>query len=78
MSVDYGPMVEEKRKSKASEPDTGLFIPKGNPYSVTKNSEVLLIQNRKPIESLDLEGIKDFLGSSDKSKGLNSGFNFLP
>lgn len=41
---DYKPFrIEDEKKRVLEERDSGTFIPKGNPYHVSKNSEVILI-----------------------------------
>ena len=49
-SLDYEPLVGELKKLNEKSPDNGLLVPHGNPYQVSMNSEVLLIQNKHQIE----------------------------
>ena len=48
---NYKPFkIEEEKKRVLEERDSGTFVPKGNPYHVSKNSEVILIKDRKDAE----------------------------
>lgn len=46
---DYPPLLEENRiqeRKRVNEPN-GMLVPAGNPYHVSMNSEVMLVQNKK-------------------------------
>tara|TARA_B110000285_G_scaffold214449_1_gene259785 strand:+ start:298 stop:480 length:183 start_codon:yes stop_codon:yes gene_type:complete len=49
-SKDYPPFKkDDEKKRKREARDNGTFVPKGNPYHVSKNSEVILIKERKSV-----------------------------
>ena len=52
MSVDYKPFKKENHTLKNDQ--NGHLVPDGNPFKIGNNSEMLLLENRKPIDtSLD-------------------------
>ena len=45
-SISYAPFINESKRLEEMKPINGTFIPDGNPYHVTNNSEVLFMSNR--------------------------------
>jgi hypothetical protein len=54
-SKDYAPFKQEDELlNKLEEKTSGAFVPKGNPYRVSKISEVILVKERREAELMKL------------------------
>lgn len=56
--LDYPPfVVDDKIKEKKKDRDQGIMVPKGNPYQMTRNSEVMLNKEKLVREKEEQERI---------------------